>query len=306
MLKHIAHRLLLAVPTLLILSAVTFLLSAMAPGDPVSLRLGQHADPETHARLRHELGLDRPLPVQYLSYLGGALRGDFGKTYRTEVPVSEILAEGFPHTLTLAFWAMVLAVGAGISLGVLAAVYQNSWIDRATMAVTLTGVSIPAFVLAPLLIFLFALKLRWLPVAGWEGPQYLLLPAIVLAGRPAALIARLTRTQMAEVLRQDYIRTAYAKGLSRRQVIVRHALRNALLPVLTVIGTAFGYLLTGSFVVESVFAIPGIGALSIASIFEREYLVIQATVLLAAVGFVLVNLIVDLLYGLLDPRVRSK
>jgi ABC-type dipeptide/oligopeptide/nickel transport system permease component len=237
--------------------------------------------------------------------MGGVLHGDFGTTYRTEQPVREILAEGFPYTLTLAFWAMVIAVTVGIGSGVLAAVYQNTWVDRATMVVTLVGVSIPAFVLGPLLILAFALKMGWLPVAGWEGPQYVVLPAIVLAGRPAALIARLTRSQMVEVLRQDYIRTAYAKGLTRRQVIGRHALRNALLPVLTIVGTAFGYLLTGSFVVETIFAIPGIGQQSISAIFEREYLVIEATVLLAAVGFVGVNLCVDLLYGLLDPRIRT-
>ncbi|MBW3623599.1 MAG: ABC transporter permease [Armatimonadetes bacterium] len=305
MAKYVLHRLLLAIPTLLVLSLITFLLSALAPGDPVALRLGQHADPAARARLRHELGLDRPLHEQYFTYLGNAVRGDFGKTYRTEVPVREIMSEGIPYTFTLAFWAMAVAVAAGIGFGVLAAVYQNTWVDRAAMVVTLIGVSIPAFVLAPLLILLLAVRLGWLPVAGWEGPQYLILPALVLAGRPAALIARLTRTQMVEVLRQDYIRTAYAKGLTRGQVIRRHALRNALLPVLTVIGTAFGYLLTGSFVVETIFAIPGVGMQSISAIFEREYLVIQATVMLAAVGFVLVNLLVDLLYGILDPRVRA-
>ena len=305
LLRYAAKRLLLAVPTLLLLSAVTFFLGALAPGDPVTLRLGQHADPATRARVRHELGLDRPLLVQYVSYIAGAIHGDFGESYLTQRPVREVLGEGFPYTLTLAAWAMVIAVSAGVSLGVLAAVHQNTWIDRATMVVTLVGVSIPAFVLGPLLILLFALRLGWLPVAGWQGPQYAIMPALVLAGRPAALIARLTRAQMVEVLRQDYIRTAYAKGLAAGQVIRRHALRNAFPPVLTVIGTAFGYLLTGSFIVETIFAVPGIGAQSIESIFRRDYPVIQATVLLAAVGFVGVNLVIDLLYGVLDPRVRA-
>jgi peptide/nickel transport system permease protein len=304
MVRYILKRLLMAVPILLILSAITFFLGAVAPGDPVAIRLGQHADPAARARLRHEMGLDQPLWKQYVDYLGGAARGDFGESYLTQRPVREILATGFPYTLTLAAWALIFSIVVGIGLGVLSAVCQDTWADRAFMVAALAGVSIPSFVLGPILIYFLALKLGWLPVAGWQGPQYAVMPALALAGRPTALIARLTRSQMIEVLRQDYIRTAYAKGLSPWQVISRHALRNALLPTLTVVGTAFGYLLTGSFVVETIFAVPGIGEQSIESIFRRDYPVIQATVLLAAVGFVAVNLCVDLLYGALDPRVR--
>ena len=304
--RRLLKRLALAAPSLLLLSAITFLLGAAAPGDPVEMRLGQHADPVTRQRVRHEMGLDRPLAVQYLSYVAGAARGDFGQSYITQRSVSDILASGFPYTLTLAAWALILAVSAGLSLGIAAAIHQNRWIDRVAMIVTLVGISIPGFVLAPVLILLFALKLAWLPVAGWLGAKYVVMPAIVLAGRPAALLARLTRAQMIEVLRQDYIRTAHAKGLSPARVLFGHALPNALPAVLTVIGTAFGYLLTGSFVVETVFAVPGIGAQSIESIFRRDYPVIQATVLLAATGFIVVNLGVDLLQTLLDPRLRHE
>lgn len=302
--RFIATRLLLAVPTLLAISAIAFFLGALAPGDPVEIMLGQHADPASRARLRHELGLDRPLLVQYGSYLWNAVQGDFGRSYETKRPVTEIVREGFPNTAVLALAAILLASAAGVSLGVVAAARQDTAVDRAAMFLAIAGASIPAFVLAPILIVLFALKLRWLPVSGWAGPENLVLPAVVLAARPAALVARLTRAQMAEVLRQDYIRTALAKGLSWAAVVRKHALRNALLPVLTVVGSSFGYLLSGSFVVETIFSVPGLGWYSIQSITRRDYPVIQATTLLMAVGFVLVNIVVDLLYGLLDPRVR--
>lgn len=303
MIRFALRRLAFAVPTLLAISAITFFMGLLAPGDPVEIVLGQHADPAAKARVRHELGLDRHPLVQYGAFLAGAVRGDLGISYVTRRPVTEILLDGIPNTAMLALTAMAIAVVVGVLLGVLAAVNQGSWVDRLCTVVALAGVSVPTFVLGPLLILVFALKLGWLPVAGWGGPQYVILPALVLAGRPAAMIARLTRAQMVEVLRQDYIRTARAKGLTERQVIIRHALRNALLPVVTVAGTSLGYLLSGSFVVESIFTVPGIGAASVESIFRRDYPVIQGTTLVMAAGFVIVNLAVDLLYARLDPRV---
>jgi peptide/nickel transport system permease protein len=300
--RYVIRRLLAAVPTLLAISAITFFMGYLAPGDPVEIILGQHANPVAKARVRHELGLDRGPLAQYLAFVSGALRGDLGVSYVTRRPVTQILAEGLPNTAALAVAALAIALVVGVALGVVAAVRQGSWIDKACMVAALAGVSVPAFVLGPLLILLLALRLGWLPVAGWGGARYMVLPAVVLAGRPSAMIARLTRAQMAEVLRQDYIRTARAKGLSEWQTITRHALRNALTPVLTVAGTSLGYLLSGSFVVESIFTVPGIGAASVESIFRRDYPVIQGTTLLMATGFVLVNLVVDLLYGYLDPR----
>ncbi|MGQ9525574.1 MAG: ABC transporter permease [Armatimonadota bacterium] len=303
MVRFTLHRLALAVPTLLAISAITFFMGLLAPGDPVEIVLGQHADPAARARIRHELGLDRHPLVQYGAFLAGAVRGNLGVSYVTRRPVTEILLEGFPNTALLAVAAMGIAVVGGVALGVAAAVSQGRWIDHVCVLSALSGVSVPTFVLGPLLILVLALKLRCLPVAGWGGPQHVVLPALVLAGRPAAVIARLTRAQMVEVLRQDYIRTARAKGLSEWQVITRHALRNALLPVVTVAGTSLGYLLSGSFVVESIFTVPGIGAASVESIFRRDYPVIQGTTLVMAAGFVVVNLLVDLLYARLDPRV---
>jgi peptide/nickel transport system permease protein len=302
--RFVLGRLLLAIPTLVAISAITFFLGALAPGDPTEIMLGQHADPASRLRLRHELGLDRPPLVQYGSYLWRAVHGDFGRSYETRRPVTDIVREGFPNTATLALAAIILASLFGVTLGVLAAARQDTMVDRAAMLVAISGASIPAFVLAPVLIVLFALRLRWLPVSGWTGPENLILPAVVLAARPAALIARLTRAQMVEVLRQDYIRTAVAKGLSWSAVVRKHALRNAMLPVLTVIGSSLGYLLSGSFVVETIFSVPGLGWYSIQSITRRDYPVIQATTLLMAVGFVSVNILVDLLYGWLDPRLK--
>lgn len=304
MLAYILRRLALAVPTLLFISAVTFFMGLLAPGDPVEIILGQHADPAAKERVRHELGLDRHPFVQYASYLANAVRGDLGISYVTRRPVTDILADGIPNTALLAVSAMAVALVVGICLGVIAAVNQGRWLDRVCMLTALAGVSIPTFVLGPLLILVFALKLGWLPVAGWSAPQYVVLPSLVLAGRPAAMIARLTRAEMVEVLRQDYVRTARAKGLSEWQTITRHALRNALMPVVTVAGTSLGYLLSGSFVVESIFTVPGIGAASVESIFRRDYPVIQGTTLVMAASFVVVNLLVDLLYGWLDPRVQ--
>lgn len=305
MTQYILQRLLQGIPTLLVISAITFFLGYFAPGDPVSILLGQHASPEARERVRRELGLDRPILVQYGHFLYQALQGDLGISYVTRRPVVEILQEKVPVTASLAVMAMGIACGLGVSIGILSALYQNRGIDRLVMFSILSGISLPAFVLAPFLILVFALWLRILPVAGWSTPLHWVLPAWVLSTRPTAMIARLTRAQMIEVLQQDYIRAAYARGLPPAQILWRHALPNTLPPVLTVAGTSFGYLLSGSFVVETIFAVPGIGYESVSAIFARDYPLIQATTLLMAVSFVVINLIIDLLYGWLDPRITS-
>lgn len=305
MLFTIRTRLLLAIPTLIVVSLVTFFLGYLAPGSPVDIMLGEKSNPEARRRLEHEYGLDRPALVQYGSFVWGALHGDLGRSYaNADRPVSRMIAEQFPTTATLAGLAMALAVLIGIPAGVLAALQHNRLLDRLVMGGVLLFVSTPAFVLGPMLMLVFALWLGWLPSDGWETPAHAVLPCLVLAVRPAALLARLMRSSMLDVIRQDYIRTAYAKGLTRGQVLRRHALKNAFLPVLTALGNSFGYLLTGSFVVESLFRIPGIGYESVQSILQRDYPVIQGVALLVAAIFVAVNLTVDLLYAVIDPRVR--
>lgn len=287
------------------LTSITFFLGHLAPGSPVDIKLGQHADPETRRRLEHEYGLDLPLHQQYWRYLSGAVRGDFGESFRFNRPVTDILRERFPETAKLALTALALAVLAGIPLGVIAAANQDGWLDRAAVGSALLGVSVPSFVLGPLLILIFAQWLGWVPVAYGGEWKHLILPAMALGARPGALIARLTRASVLEALRQDYVRTARAKGASWARALLWHAGRNAALPVLTVIGTSFGYLLGGSFVVETIFSINGVGHISIAAVHFRDYSLLQAVTLLAAATFVLVNLLVDLTYGILDPRLRA-
>ncbi|MGC8669021.1 MAG: ABC transporter permease [Chthonomonadales bacterium] len=303
--RYVGHRLLLAVPTLVAVSLITFLLGYFAPGSPLDIMAGQHADPEIRRRLAHEYGLDQPAWAQYVRFVWGALHGDLGRSFMNAGrPVTAIIAEQFPVTAELAYMALGVAILVGIPLGVAAALNQNGPLDRATMGGVLLLISLPAFVLAPVLILVFCLKWQLLPTMGWEGPASAVLPVAVLAARPTALLARFMRSSMLEVIRQDYIRTAYAKGLPPHVVVLRHGMRNAFLPILTVIGNSFGYLLSGSFVVETIFSVPGIGYASVDSILKRDYPVIQGVALLVATVFILVNLVVDLLYGLLDPRIR--
>lgn len=311
MLRYILGRLALAVPTLLAICALVFFSSYLAPGDPADVILGEKAAPEAKARLRQELGLNRPPLVRFGSYVGGIVtRGDFGNSYQTREPVKEIIARGFPNTALLASLALITSLVLGIPLGILAAVWANKLPDRLAMAIALVGVALPSFVLGPALVLLLSVRMGWLPVIGFSltsgltQPQFFVLPVLVLAARSAALIARLTRSAMLDVLSQDYVRTARAKGLSTATVLFKHALKNALPPILTVSGTTFGYLLSGSFVVETFFTIPGIGNESIASILRRDYPVVQGLALLMATGFVLINLVVDILYGVIDPRAR--
>jgi len=306
MLRYLLQRLGLALVSIWAVCTITFFIAYLAPGDPAQIAAGQHSDPATIARVRHEFGLDRPPVVRYVSYLRGLVHGDLGKSFYDREPVTEFLKRGLPNTALLATCAIVLALVVGVPIGLLAALRPNSIIDRALMTMVLIGVTLPNFVLGPVLGIIFVLKLHWLTnYAGWGGPQYVLLPAVVLAARPAALIARMTRSSLLETLRQDYIRTARAKGLSPATVLVKHALKNAFLPVLTTLGVQLGYLLTGSFVVETIFTVPGIGFQTINSVFQRDYSVIQGTTLVIAVIFILTSLIVDLLYALLDPRIRA-
>jgi len=304
MARYLIQRVLLAVATVWAICTITFFLAYLAPGDPAQLAAGQHSDPQSIARTRHDLGLDRPPLVRYGLYLEGILHGDLGKSYVTREPVTSFLARCIGPTAILAITAIILALIVGIALGLAAAVFQNSIVDRSLMALAVAGVSLPNFVLGPVFVLIFAERLRWLPAAGWGDPSYLVLPAIVLAARPGALIARMTRASAIETLRQDYVRTARSKGLSPARILFRHVLKNALLPVLTTAGVSFGYLLSGSFVVETVFTIPGVGFQSVESLTTRDYSFIQGTTLLLAVIFVTVNLLVDLLYLVVDPRVR--
>lgn len=308
MLYFILKRMALAIPTLIAITFLVFMVARLAPAGPVEIILGEKATPEAVARLKHQYGLDKPLLVQYVDYVWNIVaHGDFGRSFaRGQQPVSEMIAADFPVTAQLAVMALVFAMVIGLTLGALAALYHNSWFDRIAMACVVAMVSVPSIVLGPVLVLLLAVRLRWLPVSGWEAPVYTILPTVTLGSRSAALLARFMRASLLDVLRQDYIRTAMAKGLSRGKAVLRHALKNAFLPVLTVLGTNFGALLTGSFVVETIFQVPGIGYESINSISKRDYPVIQGMALLVAVIYILVNLGVDILYGVIDPRVRSQ
>ena len=329
---YLLRRLLVAIPTLLGVSLVVFLMLHTAGGDAAEVTLGSKADPASLAKLRHEMGLDRPLPVQYGDFLAHAVRGDLGRSYRSNTPVTEEVLGRLPATIELALAAMLLAVVVGIAFGTMAAVRRGSWLDYSTTVGALLGVSVPTFWLGLILIIVFGLWLRWLPISGRVNPRlgadpsapflvassflhgnwvvgkdalaHLVLPALTLAAWPAAIIARMTQATLLEALGQDYVRTARAKGLGERAVVAGHAAKNALLPVLTVIGLEFGTLLDGAVVTEKVFSWPGLGQLTVNAIGARDYQLVQGVVLLLATMFVLLNLLTDLLYAWLDPRIR--
>ena len=304
MLSLLGRRLLLAVPTLFGVLIVVFLLLYVAPGDPVQAMVGERADAATIARLRAELRLDDPLPLQFVHYATGILRGDFGRSYITNRPIVQDIAERFPRTLLLATAAMLLATLTGITIGVLAAIRPNGWFDRIALAITYLGISFPVYWIGLLLIVLFAVTLRWLPASGYGRWEFLVLPALTLGSRSIAYLARVTRSAMLEVLGADFVRTARAKGLAEQVVIVRHALRNALIPVVTVIGLDFGAYLTGSILTETIFSWPGIGRYVVQAISRRDLPAVQGAVLFLSVVFVVVNLLTDLVYQRVDPRVR--
>ena len=303
MLTYIARRLLLAVPTLFGVLVVVFLLIYVAPGDPVQEMVGERADAATIARLRAELRLDDPLPVQFGHYAAGVVRGDLGRSYITNRPIVSDLLERFPKTLQLAGAAMLLAATIGITVGVLTARRPGGWLDRLALGATYVGISFPVYWVGLILIVIFAVELRWLPPSGYGGLEYLVLPALALGSRSIAFLARVTRSAMLEVLGSDLVRTARAKGLDERGVVVRHALRNALIPILTVLGLDFGYYLTGSILTETIFSWPGLGRYVVTAITRRDLPAIQGAVLFLSVVFVMVNLVTDLAYAKADPRV---
>ncbi|GAA5338087.1 ABC transporter permease [Thermus scotoductus] len=304
MVTYALRRLLIAIPTLFGVVLLVFLMVRLAPGDPAVLLAGEFATPETLEAIRARYGLDRPLPEQFLIYLEALLRGDLGESARSRRPVLEELQTYFPNTVELASAAILVALLTGIPLGILAALRPGSGLDLGVMILALIGVSMPVFWFGLLAILIFSVELGWFPVAGKGTLAHLVLPAITLGVNATALLARMTRGALLEVLSQDYIRTARAKGLAERVVIFKHALRNALIPVVTVAGLEFGSLLAGAVITETIFAWPGLGQLLVGSILARDYPVVQGAVLLVATTFILVNLLVDLLYAWIDPRVR--
>ncbi len=308
MLQYAARRLLGLVPTLLAVILIVFLASRAMPGDPIGVMLSDHsADVVMAARLRAEYGLDRPLPEQFVNYLGSLLRGDFGLSYRfLHMHVAGILRDGAGVSLSLAGVALMLTLPLGIGAGILAALKRDRWQDAASTGVMIAMLSVPNFALSTVLVYVFSIRFGILPVAGWGSAAQIVLPVLVLSLPAAAYVGRLTRTFMLEVLRQDYIRTARAKGLSGRAMVLEHALPNALVPLTTAVGIIFGGMLSATFVVETIFNIPGLGRLAIESIFARDYPVITAIVLLFTLLYALINLGVDLLYAAIDPRIRQQ
>jgi peptide/nickel transport system permease protein len=305
MVRFIGGRLLATIPVILGVATIVFFLMRILPGDPAKLMLYETgASAEDIDRLREELGLNDPIYVQYWNYLSGIVRGDFGQSFYTKQQVTAMLAAQLPSTVELTLASMAISSVVGVTLGIFSAVRQHSWIDSASMVLALAGVSLPSFWLGLMLIFLFSLRLRLVPAVGTGGFEHLVLPAVTLGVGGAAIIARLVRSGMLEVLHQEYVVTARAKGLSEYGVTIRHALRNALIPTVTILGIQFGYLLGGTVVVETVFARQGIGRVAVTAITGKDFNVIQGWALFVAAIYILANLLVDISYAWLDPRVR--
>lgn len=307
MLRYIIERLLWFPVLLLVISLITFSLGFYGPGDPVQQRLGLRNNPEAVARLRAELGLDRPFHIQYLDYVSKAARGDFGESFPMfpGKPVSELIASGLWVSLQLNIAAVVIGLSVGIPLGIIAALYRNTILDYLAMATAIAGISFPSFVLAPILMWIFVARLGLFSI-GWNGlfSTKAIMPVFILSLGPIAVFARQTRANLAEELDADYVRTARSKGLSEQAVIVGHALRNALIPLLTIFGLMLGGMVSGSFITEQIFGIPGIGGLGVAAFFSRDYPVIMALTLMIAVAYAVANLLVDMFYAVVDPRIR--
>ncbi|WP_041076356.1 ABC transporter permease [Thermotoga caldifontis] len=303
MLRFIVRRLLLLIPVVIGVSIVSFSIMHMIPGDPARIIAGEGATAEDIMSIRIKYGLDRPLIEQYFRFMKGVLTNDL-RSIRTERPILSEILPRFANTAQLAFVSIIISSVIGVTLGIVSAVKRNSWVDTFSMVFSLVGVSMPIFWLGILLIILFAVTLRWLPSGGKGGVEHLILPAITLGLATSAIIARMTRASVLEVLNQDYVRTVVAFGLPKRKIIYKYVLRNALIPVVTVIGLQFGYLLGGAVLTESVFGWPGLGRFVVDSIFSRDYIAVQVGIMLIATTFVLVNLAVDLVYAFIDPRLR--
>ncbi|ECL7928829.1 glutathione ABC transporter permease GsiC [Salmonella enterica subsp. enterica serovar Kentucky] len=306
MLNYVLKRLLGLIPTLLIVAVLVFLFVHLLPGDPARLIAGPEADAQVIALVRQQLGLDQPLHVQFWHYITHVLQGDFGTSMVSRRPVSEEIASRFLPTLWLTITSMIWAVLFGMAIGIAAAVWRNRWPDRVGMTLAVTGISFPAFALGMLLMQIFSVDLGWLPTVGADSWQHYILPSLTLGAAVASVMARFTRSSFVDVLSEDYMRTARAKGVSETWVVLKHGLRNAMIPVVTMMGLQFGFLLGGSIVVEKVFNWPGLGRLLVDSVDMRDYPVIHAEVLLFSLEFILINLVVDVLYAAINPAIRYK
>jgi len=302
--RYLLRRLLLTVPVLLGVATLVFALIHLVPGDPAQSMLGESASPKEIEALQKSLGLDKPLLTQYRAFLAGVARGNLGTSFRFGTPVAQEIRKRLPDTALLAVSAMGVAIVFAIPLGILAAVFRGRFIDHAAMTLALAGISMPSFWLGPLLAILFAVKLGWLPVSGSGTPLHLVLPAVTLGTALSAILARMTRSSVIEELRELYVLAARARGLSHARAVLRHAFRNSLIPVVTIIGLQFGAVLTGTIITETIFGWPGIGRLLIQAINTRDYPLVQGCILFISVTYVAMNLLTDLTYGLLDPRIR--
>ncbi|MEM6283687.1 MAG: ABC transporter permease [Chloroflexota bacterium] len=305
MIRFLLNRLLQAIPTIILVTLLVFLMLHLTPGDPAEVYLGDsRSTPELLENVREEMGLNRPLHVQYLSYMGNALRGDLGRSLQTNIPVTEQIRTRLPWTIELALSAMAISTVLGISLGMLAALRHNTIVDTLAMTLALVGISMPVYWSSLLLIILFSVNLRWLPAIGQGGFDRVILPAFALALVSAGALARMVRSSMLEVLNQEYILTARAKGLASAAVITRHAMRNALIPVVTVLGLMFGNMLGGAVLTETIFARLGIGQMYVEAVLQKDFTLVQGTTLFIALAYVVVNIFTDILYMIIDPRIR--
>jgi glutathione transport system permease protein len=306
MTRYVLSRLAGLVPTLFLIGVLVFLFVHLLPGDPARLAAGPDATPETVALVRKDLGLDRTIPQQFVRFVDGVLHWNFGRSLSTKRPVAEEIAERFMPTFWLTVWSMAWSVTFGMAIGVASAVWRNRWPDRLGMTLAVSGISFPAFALGMVLMQVFAVDLGWVPAVGNDDWRGYILPSLTLGAAVAAIMARFTRSSFVDILGEDFVRTARAKGLDERHVVIKHAMRNALIPVVTMMGLQFGFLLGGSIVVEKVFNWPGLGRLLVDAVDMRDYPVIQALVLLFSLEFIAINLVVDVLYGLINPAIRFR